>query len=113
MKKSSLLLLVALFMSGCQLEGGKPAEMPASAPAPADLKQCAVDADCILMDISCHGCCERDAVSRKDSTRYLEHKQATCVGEMGYVCGCCLFPARAACEAGLCNYKVLEEKCSR
>lgn len=115
MMKGSVLLLIALCLSGCDLGGGKSAArvMPDSAPAPADLKRCEVDADCILVDISCNGCCDRDAVNRKDSLRYLEHRQATCVGELGSICSCCHFLARAACEAGSCQYLVVEEKCAR
>lgn len=114
MIKGSILLLIALSLFGCELGDEKTAgrAMPDSAPAPAALKECAVDADCILMDISCNGCCDRDAVHRKDSASYLEHKRMTCVGEPGAMCSCCHFPAKAVCEAGLCLYRVLEERCS-
>ena len=115
MLKGSMLLLIVSLLFGCQLGDGKTdgRTMPDSAPAPAALKECEEDADCILVDISCNGCCDRDAVNREDSTSYLEHKRMTCVGEPGAICSCCHFPAKAACEAGICVYKVLEERCSR
>lgn len=85
--------------------------MPETAPAPADMQHCRNDGDCILVDISCNGCCEQDAVTRTDSSDYYDHKLRTCVGEPGPVCNCCFFKRKPACVSGRCESQLIEQSC--
>jgi hypothetical protein len=96
------------------LAGCDPAEkdMPPEAPAPADMKVCTEDSQCVLVDNSCNGCCQRDAVNRKDSLAFIQYKPSICRGRTGAVCDCCYHPAKAACVNQRCQVRVLAEGCS-
>lgn len=102
------LLFLPVFLAGC-LQSLKP--MPASAPAPDRYKACQEASECAIVDVSCNGCCQRDAVARKDSLDYVDHRERTCVGEQGAVCDCCYFPVEAVCEKNLCQLKTLSQNC--
>lgn len=109
MKKWLGICVFSTFILGCQDADEK--EMPPSAAPPSALQVCQEDGDCVLVDISCNGCCERDAVNKKDTTMYSDFKARTCVGTFGAVCDCCYFPSKAICDRGACRKQVLEEKC--
>lgn len=106
-------LLASLFCLGFVLFGCESDDkaMPMDAPAPARYQTCAADSQCVLVDISCSGCCERDAVNRADSARYMDYKKGVCVGNPAAICGCCYILSRAACVEGRCTLQVLEQKC--
>lgn len=101
--------LLSIFILGCQDTGEK--EMPPSAPPPSALQGCQGDSDCVLVDVSCNGCCERDAVNKNDTARYSDFKTRTCVGTWGAVCDCCYYFSKAICDKGACRLQVLEQKC--
>ena len=107
MRISGILLLGAV-LTGC-LQSLK--QMPASAPSPAKYKKCQDVSECVIVDMSCNGCCQRDAVNRQDSSAYMGHKGRTCVGQPGGICDCCYFPVETVCEAGLCQLKILNQNC--
>jgi hypothetical protein len=100
--------LLAVCLTGC-LQSLKP--MPASAPAPSQYKACGDVSECVIVDISCDGCCQRDAVNRKDSAEYEAHKGRTCVGRQESICDCCSLPAETVCEQGLCQLRILSRDC--
>jgi hypothetical protein len=107
MKTGWLLIAICHILLGCQRDGST----PETAPAPADLQHCRDDGDCILVDISCNGCCDQDAVNRKDSAEYFDHKSRTCAGYSGPVCDCCFFKRKAVCTGGRCESLLLEQSC--
>jgi hypothetical protein len=107
MRLAILFFLYAILV-GC-LQSLKP--MPASAPAPERYKACQDPSECVIVDVSCIGCCQRDAVARKDSAAYAGHRERTCVGKQGAVCDCCYFPVEVACEKNLCQLKTLSQDC--
>lgn len=109
MMKWLWICLLSSFILGCQDAGEK--EMPPSAPPPSALQVCTSDSDCVLVDISCNGCCERSAVNKKDTARYSEFKTKTCVGTWGAVCDCCYYTSKAICDGGVCRMQVLEGRC--
>lgn len=104
----AILFLLSAFLAAC-LQSLKP--MPASAPAPDRYRACQEASECAIVDISCNGCCQRDAVARKDSAAYAGHRERTCVGREGAICDCCYFPVETVCEKNLCQLRTLSQNC--
>jgi hypothetical protein len=65
-------------------------------------RPCVADIDCTLVNVTCNGCCERDAISSALVTTYKENRDAACFDYRGGVCDCDFLPMTARCEAQRC-----------
>ena len=70
----------------------------------APYRNCQQDADCILVSISCNGCCERDAIASTLESTYDENFSAACADYRGGICDCGLVPADARCIDSVCTH---------
>jgi hypothetical protein len=95
-------LLASALLAGCE-----ESKMPPDAPPPKSMQACAKTEDCILISTSCNGCCQRDAINKKDSAGYEAHRGKTCVGKQGGICDCVELPAVAECREKVCTLVVL------
>lgn len=105
MKYMAAAFCAMLAFAGCQER-----EMPKTAPPLAAQQKCAKAEDCILINISCDGCCEREAINRTDSMSYMDLKSKTCVGKKGSICDCSELPAQAICENTVCKMVVIPKE---
>lgn len=85
-------------------------EMPDTAEPTAAQRVCKVDADCILANISCNGCCQEEAINKKDSAGYAARKLKLCVGKLTSVCDCSPLPSIAKCLNTRCEVVATGEK---
>lgn len=69
-----------------------------------DWRACEEIADCVLVDTSCDGCCQRDAIARSVESAYDSERLDACEDYVGGECDCCFVVLEAVCSpAGLCE----------
>lgn len=67
-------------------------------------RACAQDSDCVLVDVSCDGCCQQDAVATSVESDFGPARTDACADYEGGECDCCFVIREAACsDAGLCE----------
>lgn len=96
----------AAFLAGCRVTPAPPSVQP-----PREYQSCSQDTDCILVNSSCNGCCQREAVNRKDSLSFERYRSRECDGYDGGICDCCYYVAHAECKLGRCTQVVDSAKC--
>ena len=97
-----LMLLAALCASACD-DGPLPlANEDMQVVVTERYRACTEDSDCTLADISCNGCCERDAVTTDLVDAFERDRAETCAGYRGPVCDCVVLPLEARCREDRC-----------
>jgi hypothetical protein len=66
-------------------------------------QECETDKDCTLVNITCNGCCEREAIQSSLEGEFEDAKKLACEGYQGPQCDCQELPETAACTAGRCE----------
>lgn len=102
MKTVFSLMMIALCLAACEEK-----EMPRTAEPTAAQRVCKADVDCILVNISCDGCCAREAINKADSAGYAARKTKLCVGKLTSVCDCTSEPAVGKCVRSKCELQVV------
>lgn len=74
----------------------------------ASQRTCETVEDCITVDSSCDGCCQRTAVNRKDSIGYEKRRAKGCSGYSGSICKCIYLPVAPVCENSKCGLVSVE-----
>ena len=69
-----------------------------------DWRGCEQDSDCVLVDTSCDGCCQQDAIATSQEDAYGPARADACEGYEGGECDCCFLALEAVCsDAGVCG----------
>jgi hypothetical protein len=67
-------------------------------------RDCEQDSDCVLVDTSCDGCCQRDAIATSLEATYGPAQVDACADYEGGECDCCFLALEAVCsDAGACE----------
>lgn len=104
---SFAMLTLGLGLSACREKVEPGAVAPRTAQPSAAQRMCIGDGDCILIDIACNGCCDREAINKADSAAYLKGKTGICSGYEGPICTCIQEPAEAKCRASQCEMELI------
>jgi hypothetical protein len=65
-------------------------------------RPCSADRECMLVDVGCNGCCQRDAISEELRTNYLTEHAALCADYRGAICDCAYTPLEPRCIDAQC-----------
>lgn len=65
-------------------------------------RACASDEDCALVNVTCNGCCTRDAISASRVDTFEYERGRACASYRGAICDCDTKPADARCMAQRC-----------
>ncbi|MET0283703.1 MAG: hypothetical protein ABW352_04515, partial [Polyangiales bacterium] len=102
--RNALCLLVALV--ACANEDTGPYGLRRDSDAIVDpgeaYRACTRDADCLLVNVTCNGCCARAAIAATLNERFDEEKEAACDGYRGAICDCDFAKIAPACVANVC-----------
>jgi hypothetical protein len=72
-------------------------------PVPAEMRACAVDADCTYVETACSSCCRYVGINRNFTKAFKDdHHGPACTGYSGPVCECYPRDVAAVCRAGTC-----------
>ena len=63
-------------------------------------RYCSADTDCALVNVTCNGCCDRDAIAASLTDEYRSAHEDACEGYSGGVCDCAPESLRAVCVDG-------------
>ena len=77
---------------------------PAAVPVPDAWRTCRTDADCVLVDTTCIGCCENDAILRKFQPELERQLSKLCPSSRGNCDYKCVV-RKAACTDHRCGAK--------
>lgn len=69
---------------------------------PARYRACSTDDDCVIVSISCDGCCQRAAVTKTMQDEFERDRKDSCAGYDGLECSCISPELDARCEKERC-----------
>jgi hypothetical protein len=69
---------------------------------PERYRECSADDDCTLANISCDGCCDRDAVAKSLAKAFERDRKGSCSGYDGPECDCAFAELEARCKEERC-----------
>ena len=65
-------------------------------------RPCSADEDCVLVDVGCDGCCQRDAIAEDLRADYMTEHGAICADYRGAICDCGYTPLEPHCVDARC-----------
>ena len=66
-------------------------------------RSCEQASDCVIVDISCDGCCGQDAVAADRQSEWGDAFTTMCADYEGGVCDCEFLPVTAECNDSVCE----------
>lgn len=103
MKLILFALLLSLFTVSCQDGDDTPAKGPSEVQPLESQLACETVDDCIVINSSCDGCCQRTSVNRSDSISFEKRRAEGCSIPSGYICNCMYLPVTTVCENSKCG----------
>jgi hypothetical protein len=95
--------LAALALGACSDDGPYALDREGGAVVVTEIyRECLSDADCVLVRVSCDGCCQRDAIASELGAEFEAAREEACRGYSGAECDCDIQPATARCMESRC-----------
>jgi hypothetical protein len=66
-------------------------------------RSCETSADCVLVNVTCDGCCDVAAIAEPLRERFMSEKDDACAGYHGGICDCAMPALGAVCVANVCT----------